>query len=517
MAATTTRDLQMVMSLQDKVSAKLGGIDSKMAGFGSRIKQIGGILAGYFSINAFRGMISTQLQTLDATAKLSDELGISTEALLGFQHAAELTGTSNETLAKGLQRLVRRLGEAKAGLGEGRKGLEALGLDATKMAEMSADEALMVIADRIAGIGTASERAAAAYALFGRQGQELMNFFMGGRGYLEAMRKEVDALGASFSRTDLRKIEEANDAMARMQKSLSGIKGSITIALAPTLTSLANKLQTFKDDFVDTWAIIGGAAALGVVKPYNVIEHLLTQQIPAVLGYLKDHFRQVFDELGANVSAFFRNLWENIRNGWDYAQQELEYRSKRLYFEKTKEFAGHEDVRREEIARLDREHKDAAAAREFQWKNLSEGMTNVWRNIEIPERSKGVWEKALEDTIDEATRRIIGRKAVGTGTPPPTPEAVGTPIADVKTKAAKAAKDAGLVEQRLRTSVTGFDEAAPIVRLGDEARSQTRLQQRMVAGIERLVDQLGRHGLPEQRIPYAAGTAGGRTLVRVAG
>src|SRR4051812_48059834 len=101
------------------------GLDS--AGFAAGGKKAEGVLG---SIAASAGRVSSILtgavaalaggaifqnlkgtaEAVDATGKLADRLGITTEALVGLNHAADVGGLGAETMSRGLEMLTKNLG-----------------------------------------------------------------------------------------------------------------------------------------------------------------------------------------------------------------------------------------------------------------------------------------------------------------------------------------------------------------------------------------------------------------------
>lgn len=214
--------------------SSLRAIRRLTTGFGGLLALIGGGSIGY--------MVGRQFGEIDKIAKFSAEVGFTTAELAGFQHGAGLTGTSVEHLNKGLQRFTRRVGEAKLGVGEGLKGIERLGLDANELANMDAGQAFRRVAQGIKELPGPAERAAVAYSLFGRQGQELMNFLMAGEDGINSFVKEADKLGLTFSTEDAARVEMANDAIHRLQGLVTGAARALAIHMAPWITAVTDKL-----------------------------------------------------------------------------------------------------------------------------------------------------------------------------------------------------------------------------------------------------------------------------------
>lgn len=187
-------------------------------------------------------LIKRSFDTIDAVAKMSDRLGIATEDIIAFGHAAKITGMDTAGMNKALETFVRRIGEVRLGTGQAKVALEKLGLTADELANQKLADNFQLIAEKISKMENASDKAATAYFLFGRQGQQMLNFLnMGARG-LDVFRAEVDRLGLSFSRLDAAKVEMANDAMVRLKARFTGLAQTAAIQLAPVIDTIAVKL-----------------------------------------------------------------------------------------------------------------------------------------------------------------------------------------------------------------------------------------------------------------------------------
>ena len=233
-----TRDFRTGL---DKARQRVGDFTDKARASTNAVGKYGAAM-GAAALAGGALLVRQQLKAIDADAKFADQIGISTQALAGYRHSANLAGVEQSVLDKGLQRLTRTLGQAQAGEAAAVKGLATLGLSAADLEGKLPEEALGIIADRIKEQPDAASRAAAAYAVFGRSGQDMLTFLNQGSEGLADTAAEADALGLSLTRVDAAKVEMANDAMARVQAIGQGAAQSLTVALAPTIEAVANKL-----------------------------------------------------------------------------------------------------------------------------------------------------------------------------------------------------------------------------------------------------------------------------------
>jgi len=234
--------------------------------FGLGVKRLAGGMAKLGAVGAgvaAAGLLLTTrraLKNIDAMAKLSKNIGVTTERLAGLQHAAELTGAGSELMGKSLGILSKRLGEvATLGKGEAKSGLDAIGLSAEELIQLDAGEAFGKIADAINKLGSQSAKAAVASSLFSRQGIRLVNTLALGSTGLKEMQVEAKALGITFSAFDASKIEQANDSITRLKAVFTGLGNQIAIAVSPLITNMTERLVAFVLQGKGMAGIVGGA------------------------------------------------------------------------------------------------------------------------------------------------------------------------------------------------------------------------------------------------------------------
>lgn len=193
------------------------------------------------SANSVKNWIGGQMDAIDATGKLASQLSITTENLVGLQHAASLADVDNELLAQGLRKLTQNLDDARRGTGPTAKALGELGLNAREFTDSG--DAFERIADKIAGIEDPFRRAGLAADIFGaKAGPRLLTLLQGGAAGIRQARDEARRMGLTFSELDFAKVEQGNDAITRLQGLVAGAGRTLAIELAPHVEHLATSL-----------------------------------------------------------------------------------------------------------------------------------------------------------------------------------------------------------------------------------------------------------------------------------
>lgn len=242
---------KLVVSLTTKtgrfrkgMKASIGRVASFASGIGSAVKKIAKFTAiittaavvgiAFFTKKAF--------ESIDATAKLAKQTGLTIESLRGLTRAAKITGAGEAALVKGIGFLTKALGEAKTGIGEGKQALEEIGLSAEDLIDIPLFDAVGKIADRMNMLSTQSEKAFVASKLFGRGGLALINTLALGSKGLREMSEGAVILQGSLSAFDAAKVEEANDAVSDLRDTWTGFFERIAVTTAPFVKAAAENI-----------------------------------------------------------------------------------------------------------------------------------------------------------------------------------------------------------------------------------------------------------------------------------
>lgn len=284
MATIATLSVNLVTKTQGFVSG-LGRAAKSVSKFAApivsgalKVAKFASII-GVGAVAALTALTVKAFRAMDAMAKMSDRLGISTEKLAAFQHAAELTGVSAGSLEKGLEKMVRRVGLFADGTGAAAIRLKQLGFAQEELANLSTADQFAEIAERIKELPTHAERSAAAFEIFGNKGQELLPILMGGAAGMEAMQVEAEKLGLAFSRVDAAQIENMNDSITRMKAVLAGLGRSIATKVAPFVEFVVEKFVEWATAGDGVRAKVGGAFKFIIKVVSKAADVLLVLQI----------------------------------------------------------------------------------------------------------------------------------------------------------------------------------------------------------------------------------------------
>lgn len=185
--------------------------------------------AGLFAIVQKTANVGDEFQ------KMALRTGISTEALSELKHAAELSGTSIDTIEKGVKKMQKTLFDAEEGMKTAVDGLDAIGLSSENLKGLAPEQQFEKLTSALAAVEDPSRRAALAQQLFGKAGTEMLPMLAQGEDGMAAMRQEARDLGIVFDQEAADSAAQFNDDMLRLQKSFGGVFQELGANLLPIL------------------------------------------------------------------------------------------------------------------------------------------------------------------------------------------------------------------------------------------------------------------------------------------
>jgi hypothetical protein len=281
-----------------------------VAGFGAAI-------AGSAIVAGLTSVVKSSIDAGDELFNLQAKTGIAASALIGLGNAAKLADVDQATLGKGLTKLSINLVKAAEGNDALARKFDALGVS-VKDADgqvVSADVALKQIADRFADMPDGAQKAAAAVALFGKSGADLIPLLNEGAAAMEEFTFKVSEDFAA--RSDL-----FNDTITELGIKAQGFGLELTNALLPALQSI---LEVFGDlfDTEQDWNVLFEVIKGGL----RAVATALYATIKLVDQFLKA-WGATFDALNKAMQGDFagagRALYQGLTQGIEQAKRDIQ-------------------------------------------------------------------------------------------------------------------------------------------------------------------------------------------------
>jgi hypothetical protein len=343
------------VSTLDKTSAGLQAIQAKFQSMSQRMfaagsGAFGGGLPGPLSqlanfaaspAGALTGFVTAGAMFAkygDDMATFAERAGMSVSALSGLAHAADMSDASMEGLLTGIKKMQVTITEMGTNANKAKDITQLLGGSLGDITKLSPEDQLATIADRIAAISDPARKTAAAVALFGRGGQELIPLLNRGAAGIAELRQEAEAMGLVLSEKDIANAGKFDDAWKRLKASAMGFVRTVGGTIAPLLSTMADGIRNVVAGarawmannrgltftlfgvaagivavkvaalalgvmLAHPFLLIGGAVAIGLVA----IEQL-TGAFSSLGGWLKSNFGTVIDEISGSFSAMVTAL-----------------------------------------------------------------------------------------------------------------------------------------------------------------------------------------------------------------
>ena len=275
-----------------QLKAGLEQANAKLDAFGEHVDSVAkgmslafGAVIAKQAFDFLSGLVTHSAEAADATLKMSQAAGVSTESLSKLGYAASMAGVGQEELGVALGKMNKNLAAAYSGSKTAQESFAGMGISVTDASGKlkNADAVLYEVADKFKGMADGSAKSAIAMDLFGKSGARLIPLLNGGGEGLKAMGVEASNLGLVLTTEAATAAERFNDAIDRVRKVGEGMAAQLSSQLTPSITAVAEGLTDFvqKQDLVNgfgkAFSYVMKAGSSAVVGLSFVIQSLGTQ------------------------------------------------------------------------------------------------------------------------------------------------------------------------------------------------------------------------------------------------
>lgn len=227
-------------------TARLQGDLGKAVGMAERAAgQFKRVFGGLAAAGGGLGLAAIAGQAIS----LGDELqkgalraGVSAGEFSKLAAAAKQADVDMGTLSRGLKEMQKTISEAASGSKSATDSLDAIGLSAQRLRQLSPTKQLEAIADGLNRIADPADRSRRGAEILGKAYLDLVPALADGAAGLRALITEQEKLGNTFTDEQIRRLADADDSVKRLSASWRGFATSITAFIAPELTELLDRL-----------------------------------------------------------------------------------------------------------------------------------------------------------------------------------------------------------------------------------------------------------------------------------
>ena len=253
--------LKAVIEARDRLSPTLRTLRTRLAPLRSSFANVGSaarsLASGVWSVvkplglMAAAGVVGLALlakRIIDTASELHDflqQVQFAPQAFQELEYAFGQSGVSSEDFRMAIEKLSKNMGAFKTGTGALatilKKHASPAFVAQLKHAKGNA-EAFDILMAAIMRESDVQKRAVLIQAAFGKSSQKMLALLSEGPEAVAALRAEYQRLGRGLSGAELNAMDEAGDAIGRMQVALLGVKNSIAVHLLPALTPLIDRM-----------------------------------------------------------------------------------------------------------------------------------------------------------------------------------------------------------------------------------------------------------------------------------
>lgn len=318
-----TKGLKSASTQMHGFSSQMASLNSKMTAmvFMQGAQMFASVVRGI--TNATRSLVAmgqAQADVIDSNSKLSRRLGVTYRELAGLSLAGDLAGVSMDQIGTAMTKADVMMTKAAGGSKTATAAFSRLGLNLEQLQAMSGADRFEAIATAIGQLPSAAERSAAAVALFGRAGAQLLPLFEGGAAGIAQARAEAEKFGLALTGMQAQNVEAMNDAFTRVRAAISGVVGQVVAYLAPAIQGVVQQFT----DFIGTanGANIGqaiGDAMLGAAEYLAGVGDYLIANFGPSIHPVFEYLSKVGEQWNAvmafanRVASFFAAVFDGVK------------------------------------------------------------------------------------------------------------------------------------------------------------------------------------------------------------
>lgn len=226
-------------------------------------------------------------QYADTINTLSQQTGIDPIDLQKWEYASQFIDTSVDTITGSMKRLTLNMAEEGNAAGEA---FAQLGIKTTDAAGnmRSAEDVFWEAIDALGNVANETERDQLAMAMFGRSAQELNPLIIAGSDAFRQLGDEAQQMGIILDGEALNDLNSFDDAVNKLNSTITGAGRQIAAAFAPALTSITNDVQGVVQAFVGMVNGVEGSKEqlkASITQLCENVKTTLHEMLPAILEF----------------------------------------------------------------------------------------------------------------------------------------------------------------------------------------------------------------------------------------
>lgn len=273
-------------------------------------------------VHALKEGIIAASEYADVVDKMSQKLGLSTDAYQKWDYVLNLAGTDMQSMTVGMKTLTNMTDKARKGNKAALESFEMLGISMEDLETMSREDIFAATIKGLQGMEDSTERAALANRLFGKSGQNLTPLFNQSAEATEELMKKAELYGIIMPEAAVKAGAAFKDSLTTMQMTMTGLKNRMMAEFLPAATQVTDGLgKLFAGDMsgVDdiTAGIEGIVAKIGEMAPkiFEIARTLGGQLLNGILSNAGEIGTKMAELISKAIPAITAKMPEILQAG----------------------------------------------------------------------------------------------------------------------------------------------------------------------------------------------------------
>ena len=320
---------QQAVKTEKTIVSKLGGVVGKVgAGVAAGVGlAAGGIAIASKKILDFAGDVS---KTGDEIDKMSQKIGISTDAYQEWGYVFERSGADISNLQTGMKTLSGVITDAANGSSSAAEKLSAVGISIEEINSLSQEDQLALVISRLQEMGEGAERTAAASDLLGRSATDMAAVLNMTAEDTQALIDEAHEYGMIMSEEGVAASAAYQDSLTKLQHTFGGLKNQLASQLLPSLTQVVEGFADVANGSVS----MEDAISQGIDGVVTTLTDSLPQMIErgadiivSVVSGISDNLPKILDAAGTVVASVVQGIINDpdVFDWWQRTRYYVEY------------------------------------------------------------------------------------------------------------------------------------------------------------------------------------------------
>lgn len=309
------------------VKENLEGSLAPLSALKSNLGEIVELLAVAFAVEKIIDWVKETAELGEKLEHVSHELGVSAEEASRLQGMATLTGTPFETLVADMERLQLQLARTGESGGRAAAGLKALGINAQEFRALSIPQQIESLSTAFERFKDTQTKTAAAMALLGRSGGELITFLDKGNAGFEEMNETLARTGAVLSNEAVEGVARVAEQINELKLAWSGLSSAMFVefkgAISGAIALITDLVESTRASIAEAgllgdafhaigWAIQQTEQFIGetiwILKNLYVAGETATNILVAAFTGAGKVIADVFEAVGRGIASTFQGL-----------------------------------------------------------------------------------------------------------------------------------------------------------------------------------------------------------------